>query len=89
MLCWKLSPGMQKSAAEAFLKSGAPMPEGLSLIGRWHAPGSNQGWLVVEADDLAPLAEHAVEWGSLLEIRVTPVIEDDVAGQAMAKVYGS
>lgn len=51
-------------------------------------PGSSRGWLVVEADDIAPLAEHAVEWGRYLECEITPVIEDQVAGQAMARVYG-
>jgi hypothetical protein len=89
MLTWKLSPQFQQSAAEAFLRTGAPMPEGLTVLGRWHTPGSNKGWLLVETDDLAPLAEHAVQWGNLLETEINPVMEDDAAAQAMAKVYGS
>jgi hypothetical protein len=33
MLAWKIAPGHIKSAAEAFLKAGAPTPKGLTLIG--------------------------------------------------------
>ena len=37
MISWKIAPGHHKPAGEGFLKSGAPMPDGLTLIGRWHA----------------------------------------------------
>ena len=50
MVCWKISPGFHKPAAEEFLKFGAPLPDGVTLHGRWHAPGSHQGWLVIETD---------------------------------------
>jgi AraC-like DNA-binding protein len=72
----------------AFLKSGAPTPEGLTMIGRWHAPGSASGWAVVEGDDPSALAEHVAEWADLLELQVTPVLEDDGAAQAISRVYG-
>ena len=55
MLSWKILPAFHRSAAEEFLKSGAPMPEGLTYLGRWHAPGSAYGWLLCETEDPAPL----------------------------------
>ncbi|MCA9267428.1 MAG: DUF3303 family protein [Planctomycetales bacterium] len=88
MMCWTIATNCRKPAAETFLQNGAPMPAGLTMIGRWHAPGSSRGWLLVEADDLAPVALHAAEWGDYLDIEVTPVVEDEVAGQALAQVYG-
>ena len=84
MVTWKIPPSAQRTAAERFLSSGAPMPEGLTLLGRWHAPGSASGFLLAEADDLAPLAVHLAEWGNLLELEVTPVMEDEAAGAAIA-----
>ena len=71
----------------AFLESGAPFPEGLTPIGRWHAPGSSRGWLVAEGEVNA-LAQHLAEWADLLEFDITPVIEDADAGAAFQKVYG-
>ena len=85
MATWKMPPDSQLTAKERFLSAGAPMPEGLKMLGRWHAPGSTSGFLLVEADDLTPLATHMVEWGDLLELQVTPVLEDAEAGEAMAK----
>jgi hypothetical protein len=38
---------------------------------------------------MAALGQHVGDWASLLEIQVTPVVEDDVAGEVMARVYGS
>ena len=87
MISWKTAPGHHKPAAEVFLKSGAPMPDGLTMLGRSHAPGSAYGWLLVEGTDQTALAEHVAEWSNLLEFQVTPVIEDAVAGEALSRVY--
>jgi hypothetical protein len=43
LLCWSISPENYDVAVDAFLKGGAPMPEGLTALGRWHAPGSYRG----------------------------------------------
>lgn len=88
MIRWKITPGNHKPAAERFLKSGAPMPDGLTMIGRWHAPGSACGWVLVEAKDPNPLYEHVAQWANLLELQVMPVVEDGEAAQGMGKVYG-
>ena len=87
MISWKIAPGHHKPAAEAFLKGGAPMPKGLSLIGRWHAPGSAYGWAVVEGRDPTALAQHIAEWANLLEFQITPVIQDADAAKAISRVY--
>jgi len=39
MISWKISPGNHKPAGERFLQSGVAMPDGLTLIGRWHGSG--------------------------------------------------
>ena len=38
MLCWSIQPESYNAALDAFLEGGAPMPEGLRSLGRWHAP---------------------------------------------------
>ena len=89
MVTWKIPTNSYKDAVEAFLSSGAPMPEGLTSLGRWHAPGSGYGWLLVETNDAVALAEHMAEWASLLELNISPVIEDEEAAKAASKVYKS
>lgn len=89
MLAWSIPTSTYDAALDAFLSGGAPMPEGLTALGRWHAPGSNRGWLLCETDDVVALAQHVGEWAPLLNIDVTPVIEDEEAGAAAAKVRAS
>ena len=88
MIVWKTVPGHYKPAVEQFLRTGGPLPAGLKKVGRWHVPGSTLGWHLMEGDDLGAVAEHVAEWANTLEIEVYPVIEDDQAGAASAKVYG-
>lgn len=87
MITWKLSPENYKAAVERFLKTGAPDPEGLKTIGRWHTAGSSRGFHLVEGSDAALAAINA-EWADLLILEVVPVVEDDVAAEVLTKLYG-
>ena len=82
MVCWSIPPDSYTAAVDAFLEGGAPMPEGLVSLGRWHAPGSMKGWLLCETDDPVALAEHMVQWADRLSLEVTPVIGDAEAAEA-------
>ena len=84
---WKIQAGQTKAVAQAFLTSGAGAHEGMEILGRWHAPGSAKGWVLVQGDVTA-IGSHMAEWGAYLDIDITPVIEDEQAGAALAKVYG-
>lgn len=88
MVSWKISPCHHQASGERFLKGGALPPEGVRLIGRWHAPGSVMGWAILEADDVKGVYQHAAEWANHLELQVTPVLEDAEAGEALSRVYG-
>ena len=87
MLSWKIRPDAYQSVVSAFLAGGAPVPSGLTLVGRWHAPGTSYGWLIVEGD-IEAVAEHVSEWSSLAELSVTPVIDDTEASNALRKAHG-
>ncbi|MBY4677412.1 DUF3303 domain-containing protein [Marinobacterium arenosum] len=89
MATWSIPPQSYDAALDAFLAAGAPLPEGVTTLGRWHAPGSNRGWLLCETDDLVALSAHIAEWAPLLEIDVTPVVDDQQAGEAAARVRAS
>ena len=88
MISWKIAPGHHKPAGEGFLKSGAPMPDGLTLIGRWHAPGSVREWALVEGEDQKALYGYLAQWANLLDLETDPVLEDSEAAEALSRVYG-
>ncbi|PHS40680.1 MAG: hypothetical protein COB07_04005 [Sulfurovum sp.] len=85
MICWSIGPENYTVAMDNFLKSGAPMPEGLTSLGRYHAPGSSKGWVVCETENPRYLAEFIAEWSPVAKFEVTPVLEDAEAGKAVAK----
>jgi Protein of unknown function (DUF3303) len=88
MIAWKVRPGCYKTAVQKFLKTGGKPPKSVTTVGRWHAPGSNVGWHLVETDDYVGIAEQIAEWAELLETEVYPVLDDQAAAEAAVRVYG-
>jgi hypothetical protein len=86
LMHWSFKTGYHEIAAKKFLATGAPFPECRSWK-RFHAPGSVEGWILVEADTADACYEHAAEWAECLNWEVTPVLSDEQAGPLMAKVY--
>ena len=78
--------GYHEIAAKKFLDTGAPFPDCKSWK-RFHAPGSVEGWILVEADNANACYEHAAEWAECLNWDVTPVLTDEEAAPLMAKAY--
>jgi len=87
MITWQIDPGAYKATVESFLEGGAPVPEGMKTLGRWHTPGSISGWHLVEGD-VETLAQHVAEWGAKIDLEVFPVIEDEAAASSLSKIYG-
>ena len=86
LMHWSFKTGYHEKAARQFLATGAPMPECKSWQ-RFHAPGSVQGWIIVETNAAEVCYEHAAEWAEFLDWDVTPVFTDDQAGPLIGKVY--
>lgn len=88
MMEWKVKSDSYDKAHNRFLESAAPLPEGSTLLGRWHAPGSANGWLVVETDKPETVYIHAAEWGDALTFEITPVFTDEQAGASSVEGRG-
>ena len=80
---WKIRTGYVGDAFKKFLETGAPFP-GVTMHGRYHAPGSVNGWIILETDDISAVYRHAAEWAEFLEMKTTPVLNDEQAAEAAA-----
>ena len=90
MNVWKIRPGCMEEAAKRFLESGgAPVGDGMTLLGRWHAADLSCGFSLTETDDPAAAYALSATWGDVLEMESRAVVSDDVAGAALAKRFGS
>ena len=77
MIQWSISPEHYAAALDRFETTGAPPAEGVELLGRWHEPGSQRGFILMEAQDPAAIARHLGPWNDLVRHRIAPVIEDE------------
>ena len=66
--------------------NGCAFPQ-VQVLEGWHAPGSVEGWILVEADNADACYEHAAEWAECLDWEVTPVLSDEQAGPLIAMAY--
>ncbi len=87
MITWNLPPATYRAAVERFLSSGAPVPEGVKSLGRWHAVDESIGFHLVESNDGVALMQHAAEWRDLLDLKIVPVLDDAQAGEAASRVF--
>ena len=78
MLSFTMTPDKAKrdEAIQRFLKTGGQPPKGAKLLGRWTAADFSHGFDLLESDDVKPLTQFALEWGDLMELSITPVVED-------------
>jgi hypothetical protein len=84
---WAVLPGATRECVEKFLAGEAALPEGVTLLGRWHKVDGSGGFTLSETDNAVLIFESAVKWSDLLEISITPVIEDAEAGPVLAGLF--
>ena len=83
---WSVPPQTMRPAVERFLQTGGKPPDGVTQLGRWFGM-NGKGCSVVEADDPKEVFALVSEWQEFLEIEATPALEDDAAGEVLAKLF--
>lgn len=81
---YTLRPEHREAAIERFLKTGAPAPEGVKLLGRWHDASLHRGFVLVEASEVEPAARMCHEWADLLTLEMLPVLDDAQLGKVLS-----
>jgi hypothetical protein len=72
-----------KAAIDRFMSNSVPLPEGLTLLGRWHCLGTGQGFALVETNNPTLVAKYNIAWSDLLELETTAVLDDAEIAQAL------
>ncbi|MFA8433778.1 MAG: DUF3303 domain-containing protein [Marinifilaceae bacterium] len=85
MVIYSFRPENREAATQRFMKTGGPPPEGVEMMGRWHAASMNQGFTLAEANDAESVAKWCHLWADLLTFEVIPVLEDE----QITRVLGS
>ncbi len=80
---WNLPHGTYNGAVSRFLETGGAPPKGVTMLGRWHGM-SGQGVAICESDDPKAMFAWRAQWADLLEMTITPCLEDADAGAVLA-----
>jgi len=80
---WKVPQGTVNAAIKRFLETGGTPPEGVKMLGRWHGM-NGEGFAISESTDAKAMFQWYAQWNDVLDLTVTPCVEDAEAGPIMA-----
>ena len=83
---WKPDTKARAEGISRFLKTGGQPPKGAKLLGRWTRADFSGGFDLLETDDPQGLAEFALMWNDLMELSITPVVDDGPLAEILQKI---
>jgi hypothetical protein len=83
---WRLPYAEFSSSAAQFLETGAMPPPGLNIVGRWPG-GAGEGFAIADAEDVGEVDRYRAQWADLVDLEVTPYVEDDETAEARGAAH--
>ena len=83
MITFPLTHHAYKERISRFLESGAPPPDGVTLLGRWFTASHSKGFMLTEADDPKALFRYVSEWCDIMNFEIEPVVTDEEAAAVL------
>jgi hypothetical protein len=91
MITFEMHPDQRHDAYKTFAQMTAADDEadrgGVQQIGRWHDLGAARGVVICESDDLGAVQAWAMNWNTVLDVEITPVLDDDEARATLKKKF--
>ncbi len=80
MLLYKIHPEKRHDALKGFANMSLEddkkdMGDKIKLIGRWHDVAHSKGVAIFEADDSEAIFNWALNWNSVLDLEISPVLD--------------
>ena len=85
IVSWTFSPENANSTIERFKETGAPPPDGVPMVARWHDVAGRRGFALAETDDAAAISKWTRQWNDLLAFEVVPVVNDEQLAAVLAE----
>jgi len=71
------------AAIERFMTGGPEMPDGVTMVHRWHELGTGRGFAVLDSDDPVAVTQYMIQWSDLVDQTIHPVVDDEGMGAAL------
>ena len=89
MTTWTALPGATYECIEKFLAGDAAPAPGVTHIARWFIVDGSGGVTISETDNPVLLYSSAIKWADLMELSISPVIEDSEASPVLAAWFNT
>ena len=81
MLLYKIHQEKRHDALKGFAQMSpeddkSDMSGKIKLIGRWHDVAHSKGVAIFESDDTEAVFNWALNWNSVLDVEISPVLDD-------------
>lgn len=84
MVTYSIAPENFEATKKRFFEDTEPL-EGIKRLGRWNVFGTGKGFDLLETDDLVAMSKLSYYWSDLIDLKVEPVVEDEVNVKAMSE----
>ena len=84
---WTHSPQARNNTIKQFMATGGMPPEVAKLVSRYHNVDETGGFAIVESSDASALADYALDWNGLIEINITPLLDDETIGKILGAKF--
>jgi hypothetical protein len=87
MLTFTIKPEAKgrDEAIARFKKTGGQPPAGVKLLGRWTSADFSGGYDLLDSNDPRALTEFSLMWSDVMELRLTPVVDDEDMVEALKR----
>lgn len=82
-ITYEFVPQERNQAQHRFKETGAPPPEGVTMLGRWHSAAGCKGFMIAESTDAVAISKWTQEWTDLISFEITPVLTDEEVGEVI------
>lgn len=85
-ITYEFVPQERNQAQHRFKETGAPPPEGVTMLGRWHSAAGCKGFMIAESTDAVAISKWTQEWTDLISFEITPVLTDEEVGEVIGQI---
>ena len=65
------------------METGGMPPEGVTMLSRYPNIDGSGGFAVAETESSAALADWALDWNGLIDVTITPIMDDKTIGSVL------
>jgi hypothetical protein len=92
MVTWRIHPEKRHETMKVWSslkpEQRADAGSGVKILGRWHNIAEFTGVAILETESTAAMSLYLMQWNSMMDMDVAPVLDDEESAQAGKKFLG-